>query len=99
MEQADCWSKVRCRLHELQVGSTGSGQADLLAEQRVEGFGELSGDGVRVVDQDALEERLVELSTKLVRCGEVGALAILDEGQGKVMGAQHPIAVVRDGGP
>jgi hypothetical protein len=50
-------------LSTIGFGSAGDVLADLFAEERLERLGELAGDRVVVIDQQALEERLVSAAT------------------------------------
>jgi hypothetical protein len=53
--------------------------SEFVAEQGPEWLGEFVDDGVVVIDEKPLEERLVELAPQLVGRSYVGALAVLDE--------------------
>lgn len=66
---------------ELRLGSAYHVLAHFFAEECVEGLGELTGDGVGVIDEEPLEERLVELAAELVGGAEVGGVAVLDQGE------------------
>jgi hypothetical protein len=62
----------------LLAGSGCYGPPQLGAEQRVEWLGQLPRDRVLVIDQQALEEREVELPSEGVGCFPVGRHAVAD---------------------
>lgn len=66
---------------ELRLGAACHVLVHFLAEECLEGLGELAGDGVGVVDEEPFEERLVELAAELVGEADVGGVAVLDEGE------------------